>query len=178
MKFPESILKKLLLPGLLAISLPLAASADPQFEEGAGHYGPPGDRSEHHFGREEGAFHFPPGMELSESQRDSFFSIKQAQEKLFYEQSKIIRQSRMDLRQLVTSDQYDDEKAKAITDKLGKALANIAFHKVQERHKMFALLTPEQKNFIKTHPFDRAGGHPMFHRNPERQESGADSHPQ
>ena len=178
MKYSESIIKKLLLPGLLAISIPLAASAEPQFEERAGHDGTPGERSEHHVGHGGEAFHFPPGMELSESQRDSFFSIKQAQEKLFYEQSKIIRQSRMDLRQLVTSDQYDDEKAKAITEKLGKALASITLHKVQERHKMFELLTPEQKTFIKSHPFDRAGGHPRFHPNPEREESGTDIHPQ
>jgi len=178
MKLSESVVKKFLLASLLAFSIPLAASAEPQFDEGAGHNGPPEKQSGHHFGHGGREFHFPPGLELSETQRDKIFSIKHAQEALFYEQGKIVRKAHVDLHKLAASDQYDDEKAKAITDKLGKALATITFLRVQERHQIFALLTPEQRNLLKSFRHAHSEGHPKFPSSAEDGKSGAPSHPQ
>jgi protein CpxP len=169
MNYSESIIKHLLLPGLLALSIPLAASAEPQFDEGAGHNGPDEKHFGHqHFGHQfnheehEGrGFRFPHELELSDSQRDKIFSIKHTQEALFYEQGKIVRKAHLDLHKLANSDQYDDEKAKAISDKLGKALATITFLKVQERHQIFSLLTPEQRNLLKSPHFGHDDGHSM-----------------
>jgi Spy/CpxP family protein refolding chaperone len=81
------------------------------------------------------------------------------------------------LHKLAASDQYDDEKAKAITDKLGKALANITFLRVQERHQIFALLTPEQRNLLKSLQHEHSEGHPRFPSH-EDGKPGAPSHPQ
>jgi Spy/CpxP family protein refolding chaperone len=155
MKHAKHILSKLLLSGILAISLPMAANAEPQLEENANHdanrLSPNQWHSGHHFGHDKESFHFPPEVNLTESQRDQIFSIKHKQEALFYEQEKIVRKAKIDLHKLLASDQYDDDKAKAITEKLGKALGNTKFLRVQERHQIYALLTSDQRNVIKVH---------------------------
>jgi Spy/CpxP family protein refolding chaperone len=159
MKHSKFVFSGLLLSGILAISLPIAANAESQFEENAdhdaNHFSPNQWHSGHHFGHDKESFHFPPEVNLTESQRDQIFSIKHKQEALFYEQDKSVRKAKIDLHKLLASDQYDDDKAKAITEKLGKALGNIKFLRVQEMHQIYALLTPEQRNVIKTHRFNR-----------------------
>jgi protein CpxP len=181
MKYSPSIVRKFIFPSLLAISIPLAANAEPQAGENWGHNGPSQFSGEehhgHHFGHGKEMLHFPPGIDLTESQRDKIFSIKHTQEALFYEQGKIVRKAHIDLHKLATSDQYDDDKAKAITDSLGKALAKITFLKVQEKHQIYALLTPEQRNFCNSHHFEHSSGHPKFPLAPENGKPGATPHP-
>lgn len=161
MKYTESVVRKLLLPGLMAISIPLVAIAEPELEGGGEHFAMQQQmHSGKHFGQEGKGFHFPEGMELSETQRDKIFAIKHSQEALLYDQGKIVRKAHMDLHKLAKSDQYDDEKAKVITDKLGKALANVIFLRTQEKHQIFALLTPEQRNLLNSHPHGHSAEHP------------------
>jgi Spy/CpxP family protein refolding chaperone len=177
MKFSDSVVRKFIMASLLAFSIPLAANAEPQLDEGAGHHGAPEKSFGHHFGHAGEEFHFPSGLDLSETQRDKIFSIKHTQEALFYEQGKIIRKAHIDLHTLAASEQYDDEKAKAISDKLGKALATITFLRVQERHQIVAVLTPEQRNFLKSLRQEHSGGHPRIQSH-EDGKSGTPSHPQ
>ena len=166
MKYSESIIRKFILTSLLAMSIPLVASAEPQFNEGTGRNGSASFQGAmypgHHFGHQGEAFHLPPEVALTESQRDQIFAIKHKQAALLYEQSKIVRKAHIDLRKLATSDQYDDEKAKAITEKVGKALVNIIFLRVQEKHQIYALLTAEQRNILSLRHADHAAGHPKF----------------
>jgi len=181
MKCSASAIKNLILPGLLAMFIPLASHADPQFgkDEEHNHCSPfPNEMHlEHHFGHGGGALYFLHGIDLSETQRDKIFSIKHAQEALLYEQSKIVRNEHIELHKLASSDQYEDEKAKAITENLGKALARITFLRVQERHQIYALLTPEQRNLLNSHHFDRSSAHPRFPSMPEVAKPGAASRP-
>jgi len=159
MKYSKFTFRRLLLSSLLVISVPLAANAEPQPGASSEHNDTQPFSNEghmrHHFKHGGNTFHFPPEINLTESQRDQIFSIKHKQEALFYDQSKIVRKAHIDLRQLVTSDQYDDDKAKAIAEKLGKAIGNIKFLQVQTKHQIYALLTPEQRDLIKAHKFNR-----------------------
>ena len=172
MKSSVTFLRLLILSSLLTLSMPFTSNADTQFDGGDAHDGPPNK----HFGHGDLALHFPPELQLSESQRDKIFSIKHTQEALFYEQGKIVRKSHLELHKLANSDQYDDEKAKAISDKLGKALATITFLKVREKHQIFALLTPEQRNFLKSNHFGHGEGHSMHLNRPEGDQSAPSAH--
>ena len=181
MKHSKSIVSKLFLSCLLTLSIPLVASAEAQSEENPGHdfahqFSTEG-HMEHHFGNKGGEFHFPSGIDLTESQRDQIFSIKHKQEALFYEQGKIVRKAHIELHKLVTSDQYDDDKAKAMTEKLGKAIGNIKFLQVQEKHQIYALLTPEQRNYIKAHRFNRSHAHSADSATPNGEKAPASAHP-
>jgi Spy/CpxP family protein refolding chaperone len=163
MKYLQLIVGRLIMPSLLALSIPLTANAEPQSEERDGHNASQHFSNEknsgHHFRHGGGNFHFPSAIDLTESQRDQIFAIKHKQEALLYEQSKIVRKAHIDLQKLIISDQYDDEKAKAITEKLGKAIGNIKFLRAQEWHQTYALLTPEQRNLLNSHQFNRGAEH-------------------
>jgi Spy/CpxP family protein refolding chaperone len=100
---------------------------------------------------------------LSEKQHDQIFAIKHAQEAFLYEQEKIIRNAHFDLHKLAASDQYDEEKAKAISEKMGKALSNMFLLRVQEMHQIYALLTPEQRKLIGSSHAGNADWHSMHH---------------
>lgn len=91
---------------------------------------------------------FPMGLNLSESQQDKIFSIKHAQAQILYDQDKIVRNAYVDLHKLATSEQYDDSKAKAISESLAKARATIAFIHAQEEHGIYAVLTTEQRGLL------------------------------
>ena len=181
MKRSESILRKIILAGMVFIAFPLAATACPQPGEDNGRDDSMPCKNEmrmvHHFGHDGEEFPFPPGLDLTESQRDKLFSIKHAQEQLLYEQEKIVRNSHIDLHKLATSDQYDDNKAKEITEKLGKALGTIALIHAQKHHQIFALLTPEQRNLLSSHQFGRPEGHHMFPNGAAGEKSGMPPNP-
>ncbi len=85
---------------------------------------------------------------LTVSQQDKLFSIKQAQEQSLYDQEKIVRNAYFDLHKLATSELYDDEKAKAISESLANARATIAYIHAHEEHGIYALLTSEQRSQI------------------------------
>ena len=181
MKITQSIISKLFLSCLLALSIPIASIAEPQSEENEGHefshhFSTEGHMG-HHFGNRGGEFHFPSGIDLTESQRDQIFSIKHKQEALFYEQGKIVRKAHIDLHKLVISDQYDDDKAKIITEKLGKAVGNIKFLQVQEKHQIYSLLTTEQRNYINAHRFNRFSEHSKYSTGSDGEKSPMIRHP-
>ena len=149
MKFPQATFKRLLIIGLLVISSSFMAYAAPHQDDG---FGPPfpGMMPPPPFMAmaESAPFPLPLELSLSESQRDRVFSIMHAQAPLLYEQHKIIRKAYIDLHNLAISGDYSDESARPITEKLGKAHANVALILTQGEHQIHALFSPEQQRLL------------------------------
>jgi Spy/CpxP family protein refolding chaperone len=154
MQSKSSTLKRLVQAASLAAALPLAAIGSAVYAQGMpdgpGHPGGPmmeggmHQRMEHGHGGH-GMPHFLRGIELTEAQRDKIFSIHYAQMPAMRDQMKALRKAHKELRELSTSPQYDDAKAKAAADAGARAMAALAFMRVHSEHEIYALLTPEQR---------------------------------
>jgi protein CpxP len=175
MNTPSS-LKPLILIAGLALAAPLGALADsapsappdhamgapPHEHEMAGCIMGHGPGGMHHgdemFG-EDGAM--PPmlrHLQLSEAQQDKVFAILHAQAPQAREFGKAIHKAHRALHELVTGASYDDGKAKALTDALGKAVADEALLHARTHRQIFDVLTPEQRQMLARHGEHGPGG--------------------
>jgi periplasmic protein CpxP/Spy len=152
-----------LLVGSLALTWPLLAFAEPPAgpePDGMG----PGDSAMHGgmMGPMGGMMHgeghawgmqphFLHGLKLSEEQQDKVFAILHAAAPALREQAKAMRKAHEGLHQLMTSDKYDDAKAKSLADAAAKAVSQLALLWVRAAHDVYALLTPEQRAQIAEH---------------------------
>jgi Spy/CpxP family protein refolding chaperone len=152
MNFSKADFKQIILITILAIAVPLAANAEPSMEDGPGQMGSqPFSGNMHHSQHCNDSSRtsiFSMRLDLSESQQDKIFSIKHAQAQILYDQDNIVRNAYIDLHKLATSEQYDDSKAKVISESLAKARATIAFIHAQEEHGIYAVLTTEQRGLL------------------------------
>lgn len=98
----------------------------------------------HGMGHHGGAF-FLRGLKLTEQQRDKIFAIEYAQIPQAREHRKTIAHARRDLRQMVMSGQYDEARARTLTEALGRAVASEAQLRAQTGAKIMQVLTPEQR---------------------------------
>jgi len=150
---------------LLAASLfliwPLAGFAAPSMDAGPGADGsghgcpmmmaPGSEHGEHfgHFGREGHGWGLHPrflkGLKLTEEQQDKVFTVLHGAAPAFREQTKALRKAHEALRELPTSPQYDDARAKALSDAAAKALGQLALLRTRTEHEIYSLLTPEQR---------------------------------
>ena len=152
MNFSKADFKKIILITILAIAVPLSANAESSIEDGPGHWGSKSFSSmmphSQHCKNDREMSSLPMELELSESQQGKIFSIKLAQAQILYDQDKIVRNAYIDLHKLATSEQYDDGKAKVISESLAKARTTIAFIHAQEEHGIYAVLTTEQRGLL------------------------------
>ena len=91
---------------------------------------------------------FLHGLKLTEEQQDKIFAIEYAQMPQAREQHKAIEHARRDLRQMVMSGQYDEARARALTDALGRAVAREAQLHAEAGAKILQVLTPEQRRQV------------------------------
>ena len=91
---------------------------------------------------------FLRGLKLSEEQRDKIFAIHYAQMPEAREQRKAIEHARRDLHQMVASGQYDEARARSLTESLGRAVAREAQLRAQADAKIMQVLTPEQRKQV------------------------------
>ena len=179
--------KRLIIATSLSLALPLGALADappgagpdPAWEghEHVTHgcammmHGMPGPELRH-----EGMFlggpmsidDGPPGfmrkLNLTEAQQDKIFAIQHAQAPQARDLSKAERKAHRELHDLVTSASFDEAKAKALTDALGKAVAQSALLHARTHHQIMEVLTPEQRQALeKDGPFGAGGDHGPRH---------------
>jgi protein CpxP len=169
-------LKPLLLIAGLALAAPLGALADsapppppdhamggpPHGHEMAGCMMGDGPGGMHH-GMEmfDDGDALPPmlrHLQLSEAQQDKVFAILHAQAPQARDIGKAIRKAHRGLHELVTGAGYDDAKAKALTDALGKAVADGALLHARTHRQIFDLLTPEQRQMLARHREHGPGG--------------------
>jgi protein CpxP len=163
-------LKPLILIAGLALAAPLSALADsappmpPEHAmDGPGHGHEMGGCMMEH-GRGEGMHHgmelfaeggpLPPmlrHLQLSDAQQDKIFTILHAAAPQAREFRKAIEKAHHGLHELVTGASYDDAKAKALTDSLGKAMADEALLHARTHRQVFDVLTPEQRQMLARH---------------------------
>ena len=116
---------------------------------------------------------FVKALHLSEAQQDKVFAIMHAQAPQAREQAKTVRKAHQAVHELVTSAKYDEAKAKALTDALGKAMSDMALLHVRTMHQVYEVLTSEQREAFARHAqhHERAGGgdgmeHERWHHEP------------
>lgn len=91
---------------------------------------------------------FLHGVTLTEEQRDKVFEIMHAQIPALRTREKELRQSHEALLRVSLSGEFDDLKAKTLADAGARALAEIALTRARLDHKVYRLLTSEQRKQI------------------------------
>lgn len=151
---------------------PGAAPLSPMPPHGAGMmgpgpaFGPGGPGGPGHprgMGPHHGGAPFLRGLALSEEQRDKIFAIEYAQMPEAREQRKAIEHARRDLHQMVAAGQYDEARARSLTESLGRAVAREAQLRAQASAKVMQVLTPEQRKQIADREAQRVAGLPPEH---------------
>jgi Spy/CpxP family protein refolding chaperone len=88
---------------------------------------------------------FLEGLKLTDEQEDKVFAILHAAAPGLREQAKAARKAQEGLRELGTSAQYDDARAKALTDAAAKAESQLALLHIRAEHEIYSILTAEQR---------------------------------
>lgn len=126
-------------------------------------FGPGGPGGPRGVGPHHGGAPFLRGLALSEEQRDKIFAIEYAQMPEAREQHKAIEHARRDLHQMVASGQYDEARARSLTESLGRAVAREAQLRAQAGAKIMQVLTPEQRKQIADREAQRVAELPPEH---------------
>ncbi|CAJ0852595.1 Spy/CpxP family protein refolding chaperone [Ralstonia flatus] len=130
---------------------------------GFGPGGPGGPGHPRGMGPHHGGAPFLRGLALSEEQRDKIFAIEYAQMPEAREQRKAIEHARRELHQMVAAGQYDEARARSLTESLGRAVAREAQLRAQAGAKVMQVLTPEQRKQIADREAQRVAGLPPEH---------------
>ncbi len=88
---------------------------------------------------------FLRGLDLTEAQRDKVFAVRHANEPAMREQGKILRATRAELSKLALSNDYDEARARALTDRSAQAMSTMAQLRARGMNEIFRVLTPEQQ---------------------------------
>lgn len=84
-------------------------------------------------------------VHLTEAQRDQVFQLRYAQEPAMHDKYKALRHMREDLRKLTLSDQYDGARVTKLASDEAQTRASLTVLRAELSHKIYMLLTPEQK---------------------------------
>lgn len=156
-------LKQLVAASILAMSLPLASVAvaheggpDGRAEKGA--HCEKGARMHHGMGKH-GLPPYLRGIQLSETQKDEVFNLMHAQVPVMRDQHKQRLQLMQELRATSQADQFDDAKAQQITNQLAGLEKEKTLMRARNDAKIFALLTPEQRQKAREAKMQKRWGH-------------------
>lgn len=142
---PKQHIKHFLMAASVALAVPLSAFA---------HGGDNGSCGME-MGMGGGGMHQLHALNLTEAQRDKVFDIMHTRAPAMHDKMKAVRKANEDLRGLTNSPDYSDAKAKELTDAAAKAMADMALLRVQSEHRVYEVLTPEQrKQLAETKPMD------------------------
>jgi protein CpxP len=103
---------------------------------------------------------FLAGLDLTDDQQDKVFSIVHAAAPAIREQAKALRKAHEALRELDTSAQYDESRAKSLADTAAKADSQLMLLRVHAEHEIYALLTPEQRKDLEERRQEHRHGPP------------------
>jgi len=140
-------LKRLAAAAVIALALPLSLSA---------FAGPPGamrgDCAMGGFSHPglggDGLPRYLHRLNLSEAQRDRVFDIMHAQAPVMRDAMKAFSQARNDLRTLATAPDFDEARARSLTDALAAATGEMALNRIKTERQVFDVLTPEQRKQV------------------------------
>jgi len=85
------------------------------------------------------------GLDLTDEQRDKVFAVMHANAPAMREQGKILRATRSELSKLALSTQYDEAKARALTERAAQAMSTMGQLRARATNEIFRALTPEQQ---------------------------------
>lgn len=91
---------------------------------------------------------FLRGLDLSEQQHDRIFEIVHRQAPAMRERTKALNRTRQELGALAMSAQYDEGRAKALSDGLASVTAEMALERVRTANAVWQVLTPEQRRQV------------------------------
>jgi len=137
------VLGTLLIAGSLALALPFASQARSGVEAGCQTHAMHG---KHHakggFGERAG---FMRGIDLSEAQRDQIFKLRHEAAPTLREKGKQAHAARAELRKLAQAENFDEAKARALSEQAARADAEFKFERLRLKQQILATLTPEQR---------------------------------
>lgn len=139
-------------PLLLAIGLALATAAHAAPPMGMPDGNPPPPPMMMHGGPDHEPM--PPflhGIKLTDAQLDKLFEIMHAQAPNLRVREKEIQQTREGLIKLSQSHEFDDAKAKLLSDAAGRAMAEIGLLHARTDNQIYRLLTAEQRKQVTDH---------------------------
>lgn len=84
-------------------------------------------------------------LQLSDEQRSRIGELRAAQAPAMREQAAAAREARRELRALSMSADYDEAKARAISERAAKASAEMSMLRAKAGNEFFNILTPEQR---------------------------------
>jgi Spy/CpxP family protein refolding chaperone len=137
----NSHLASFLVASSLALGISSGAEAQPT-ERGPAHV--------HYLRGNPGEVHAGPQrwlrqLDLSEAQRDQIFKIFHDQAPAMREQMKVVRRTRLELREAATAPNFDRARARQLADTQAKALGDMTFMRADSMSRVVAVLTPEQR---------------------------------
>ena len=88
---------------------------------------------------------FLRGLDLTDAQRDKIFAVRHANAPTMREQGKIMHAARAELSKLALSNDYDEARVKALTDRSAQAMSTMAQLRARSMNEVFRVLTPEQQ---------------------------------
>lgn len=92
------------------------------------------------------------GLKLTEQQEDKIFAIVQAQANAQYQKFKALKAAHQSLQTLAQDGEISPAAARSAADKLGQALADITFLRLQTDSQIRVVLTPEQRDILSKRP--------------------------
>jgi Spy/CpxP family protein refolding chaperone len=84
-------------------------------------------------------------LELTEAQQDKIFNLMHAQAPAMREQMKTLRKAEDELRNLRTSADFNEAKAKTLIDRIASLRADHEMARLQTERQILDVLTPEQR---------------------------------
>lgn len=159
MKKRNIVLSTILAGTVLSVAAAGIASAEP----GAGCGGPGHHASYHHGGKGHGFGHMFKRLNLTDAQRDQMFQIRYAQEPAMRAKMKELRKGRQALRDAAKAENYDPQQVQTLAQAQAKTLAEMMVMRTETQHKIYAVLTPAQRqqfDQMRKHRGDR--GHRGF----------------
>lgn len=144
---PLSTTAALLAAAGIALTMPLAAHADPSDGPPARcGFGPMGHGGHGGFGGFGGFSERKlRGLDLTEAQQDKIFNLRHAQEPAMRAKIKELREARSNLEALTHAPAYDEAKVRALTDKSATVMAELARMHARTEFDIYQILTPEQR---------------------------------
>jgi protein CpxP len=85
------------------------------------------------------------GLDLTESQQDRIFELLHSQEPAMRAQGKAIRKAMAEINWLAAADHYSAAEVRRLADKLAGAIAGTVVLRTENKARICALLTPEQR---------------------------------
>lgn len=101
---------------------------------------------------------FLRGIELTESQRDEVFNIMHEQLPALRKHDKAERKAREALQAMALSAKYDEAKARALAESIGKGAMELTLLRARSEQMIFAVLTPQQRQQLETMKSQRHPG--------------------